>query len=128
MHIDSPTDGAVFLPGAEVFVTATVVPNPATAPVEYVSFSLIDVATGDEVWFDSDDDGVAPYSGRLVVPSGDGGSYRIEVVATDQWYTSPAAVVSITASPEPHPRAPPRASSSSGESCWSERQPAIVLA
>ena len=99
VHIDSPADGAVFLPGAEVFVTATVVPNPATAPVEYVSFTLIDVATGDEVWFDSDDDGVAPYSGRLVVPSGDGGSYRIEVVATDQWYTSPPAVVSITASP-----------------------------
>ena len=113
--------------GADLLVTATVTPNPATAPVEYVEFSLIDVATGDEVWFDSDDDG-APYSGSLYVPSA--GTYRIEVVATDQWYTSPPAVVSDHgARPrEPHPRAPPRASSSSGESCCSLRHPLIVLA
>ena len=96
VHIDSPTPDQVVPSGADLLVTATVTPNPATAPVEYVEFSLIDVATGDEVWFDSDDDG-APYSGSLYVPSA--GTYRVEVVAIDQWYTSPAAVVTITANP-----------------------------
>ena len=105
VHIDSPTPDQVVPSGADLLVTATVTPNPATAPVEYVEFSLIDVATGDEVWFDSDDDG-APYSGSLYVPSA--GTYRVEVVAIDQWYTSPAAVVSDHSEPLSLTRAHPR--------------------
>ncbi len=97
VHIDSPSNGAMFHPGDEVVVTATVTPNPATAPVEYVEFTLIDVATGQTVSFDSDDEDVPGYSGSLFVQ--DEGTYRIEVVATDQFYSSPPAVVSITASP-----------------------------
>ncbi len=92
VHIDSPAEGASVL--LDFTVTATVTPNPASGPVESVSFVVFDSANDIAAY---DTDYAAPWSGELSVPQE--GTYRVEVVATDPYYSSPPAIVHVNAAP-----------------------------
>ncbi len=118
-------------------MTATAMPSIYTAsPVTEVEFLAYDAA-GNGVFNgcgrhgadDGDDGGTR---GGVVPDRGDGlgQEYLTATVATDQVVPASAAGGGGHGEQRPsaHRRAWARASSSSGESCWSEDQPEMVLA
>ena len=93
VRIDSPVEGTTVTAGEPFTVTATALPNAATGrPVDLVMFQLY--AAGSSDLLDYTDDDAAPWAGTLTEYAP--GTYRIEVVARDEWYDSAPAVVNIT--------------------------------
>jgi hypothetical protein len=93
VRIDSPSEGFTVQTGEPFTVTATASPNPATGtPVTLVMFQVY--AAGSSDLLDYADDDSAPWSGTFTEYTA--GTYRIEVVARNDWYDSAPAVVNIT--------------------------------
>ena len=93
VRIDSPSEGDTVVAGETFTVTATASPNPATGrPVDLVIFQVYAAGSPDLIDYTEAD--AAPWSGTFIASTA--GSYRIEVVARDQWYQSAPAVVNIT--------------------------------
>jgi hypothetical protein len=93
VRIDSPVEGGTVQAGVPFSVNVTASPNPATGrPVDLVTFRIY--LSGSSDLFDYTDDSAAPWSGTVTLDTP--GSYRIEVVARDEWYESAPAVVNVT--------------------------------